>query len=68
MPETIAVSGRRRHAGVIGLVGWRSQPRSESLVVSAVLVWMILAAPLSEFHYLLVVIAANDGNGFCGSP
>jgi hypothetical protein len=41
---------------VIGLVGWRSRPRSESLIVSAVLVWMILAAPLSEFHYLLVLL------------
>jgi len=41
---------------IIGLVGWRSQPQSESLVISAVLVWMILAAPLSEFHYLLVLL------------
>jgi hypothetical protein len=41
---------------IIGLVGKRAQPHSESLVVSAVLVWMILAAPLSEFHYLLVLL------------
>ncbi|MGO9608429.1 MAG: glycosyltransferase family 87 protein [Verrucomicrobiia bacterium] len=41
---------------IIGLVGSRSQPQSESLIVSAVLVWMILAAPLSEFHYLLVLL------------
>lgn len=41
---------------IIGLVGWRSQPHSEALIVSAVLVWMILAAPLSEFHYLLVLL------------
>jgi hypothetical protein len=41
---------------IIGLVGWRSQSQSESLIVSAVLVWMILMAPLSEFHYLLVLL------------
>jgi hypothetical protein len=41
---------------VIGLVGWHPRPRSEPLIVSAVLVWMILVAPLSEFHYLLVLL------------
>ncbi len=41
---------------IIGRIGWRSQPQSESLIVSAILVWMILAAPLSEFHYLLVLL------------
>jgi hypothetical protein len=41
---------------IIGLVGWRSQPQSESLIVLAALVWMILATPLSEFHYLLVLL------------
>ncbi|HTS18883.1 MAG TPA: glycosyltransferase family 87 protein [Verrucomicrobiae bacterium] len=41
---------------IIGLVGWRSRPESELLVISAILVWMLLAAPLSEFHYLLVLL------------
>jgi hypothetical protein len=52
----IAVAAAVAMLVIIGLVGWRSQPQSESLIVSAVLVWMILAAPLSEFHYLLVLL------------
>ena len=54
--RTIAAAAAVAMLAVIGLVGWRSQPRSESLVVSAVLVWMISAAPLSEFHYLLALL------------
>jgi alpha-1,2-mannosyltransferase len=52
----IAVSASVAMLLIIGFIGWRSQPQSESLIVSSVLVWMILAAPLSEFHYLLVLL------------
>jgi hypothetical protein len=54
--RVIAVTIAIAMLAVIGFVGWRSRPQSESLVISAVLVWMILAAPLSEFHYLLVLL------------
>jgi hypothetical protein len=52
----VAVTAAIAMLVIIALVGWQSQPQSESLIVSAVLVWMILAAPLSEFHYLLVLL------------
>ncbi|MGD1021038.1 MAG: glycosyltransferase family 87 protein [Verrucomicrobiia bacterium] len=52
----IAVTAAIAMLLIIGLVGWRSQPQSESLIVSAILVWMVLAAPLSEFHYFLVLL------------
>lgn len=52
----IAVTAAIAMLAIIGLVAWPSQPHTESLVISAVLVWMILAAPLSEFHYFLVLL------------
>ncbi len=56
-------------AVTIWLVGRRARPDGELLVVSAFLVWMLLAQPLAESHYFvllllpltaLVSVAAHD--------
>ena len=43
-------------AGLIWWVGQKAKPESELLIVSSVFVWMLLAQPLAESHYFILLL------------
>ena len=52
----LAVAASLVMAGLIWWVGRKSTPGSELLIVSAVFVWMLLAQPLAESHYFILLL------------
>ena len=52
----IAVAVGLAMAGLIWWVGQKAKPESELLIVSSVFVWMLLAQPLAESHYFILLL------------
>ena len=52
----IAVMTALVMAGLIWWVGQKAKPESELLIVSSVFVWMLLAQPLAESHYFILLL------------
>ena len=57
----LAVVAGLTMAGVIWWVGRKSAPENELLIVSSVFVWMLLAQPLAESHYFVLLLLPVTG-------
>jgi len=52
----LAVAAGLVMAGMIWWIGRKSAPENELLIVSSVFVWMLLAQPLAESHYFVLLL------------